>query len=80
MLRAIYIGDMIHPHAVVFEYDKDSNRFLGVEDNELFYDFVIVMNNPDWLVFAVGGEDVVRLENPHRLTDDQIANRISMED
>ncbi|MFS0643837.1 hypothetical protein [Siminovitchia sp. 179-K 8D1 HS] len=77
MLKAIYIGDVNYKEAPVFTFDQKSGFFVHETEEDIHeykYSFYIVMNDPDWIVFATNGESVYPIENKNRVPEDQIYN------
>lgn len=62
MLRAIYVGDILFSQCPVFEFDPNTGQFHMIEDRQIAYDFEIVMNDDDFIVFATDGNSVYQIE------------------
>lgn len=73
MIRAIYTPDIIHGKCPVFEYDEETKLFHMIEDRLCSYPFGVVINDPDFQTFVLGGDKLCYLvENKQRVSEDQI--------
>lgn len=67
MLKAIYGGDIIYDHCGVYSYNEKTGNFHLANRKDVYYSFKEVMNNKDFVVFAVSGEVYNQIENVGRL-------------
>ena len=61
MLRALYIADASHSKPAFFQFDPANYHFHCVEDDDMFYEYDIVMSDPDWIKFIVIDERVYQI-------------------
>jgi hypothetical protein len=51
-LKAIYKPDLAFDGlAIIFEYNKDKNQFIMVDDKDYCYDVDALVEDEDWLIF-----------------------------
>lgn len=79
MLKAIYINDAKYDMGAMplFVYNSETGNF---ENEDSFYHFAIVMNDPDWMVFATNGKTVYPIENKNRAPEEEIHGLVHMGD
>lgn len=77
MLKAIFNVDINYPETPVFIYNQETGNF---EHEDSFYHFAIVMNDPQWQVYATNGKLVYPIQNMNRAPEEDIFRLIHDED
>lgn len=69
MLKAILKNDINYPVAPVYVFNSATGQFEYEEES---VHFAIVMNDPDWQVYATNGKLVYPIQNMRRADEEEI--------
>lgn len=69
MIKAIYIQDVNSSEMPVFTYDSTIDKFTH---GEMEFDYHMVMNSNDWLIFVTNNSVAYPIENKNVLPIEEI--------